>query len=331
MSQLSKVVVITGASSGIGRATARRYAAEGWSVGLIARTQEALDEAVREIEQAGGRGHAVACDVADAEAVDRAHQDIENALGPVDVWINAAMVTVYSPLSEMTPEEFRRVTEVTYLGTVHGTISALRRMRARGQGRIIQVGSALAYRGIPLQSAYCGAKHAMKGFTESVRCELLHDDSPVQITMVQLGAFNTPQFERDRTHMAHQPQPLPPIFQPEIAADVIWDAAQRYRREWYVGGSVLQTIWGNRLVAGLLDRVLARKAWRGQLTNKPTAPDRPDNLYTPAPGDYGAHGTFDDRARSHSLQVAASRHRGMLATVALAAVGVIGALALWRR
>ncbi len=289
------VVVVTGASGGIGRATARALGARGAWVALVARGRDGLAAAKREIERAGGRAMVCPADVADARAVEELAERVEQQFGPIDVWINCAMVTVFSPFERMTPDEFRRVTEVTYLGYVWGTMAALKRMRERDRGTIVQVGSALSYRGIPLQSAYCGAKHAIRGFTDSLRSELIHDGCRVRLSMVQLPAHNTPQFDWNRNHMSHRPQPVSPIFQPEVAADSILEAAERAPRELWVGGPSLQIILGNMLAPSLLDRMLAKKGYEGQTTDEPALP-RPDNLYEPRRGDWGAHGRFDDRA-----------------------------------
>jgi NAD(P)-dependent dehydrogenase (short-subunit alcohol dehydrogenase family) len=265
-------------------------------------------------------------DVADWEAVDQAATAVEDRFGPIDVWINNAMVSVFSPFVEMTPEEFKRVTEVTYLGYVHGTLSALRRMKPRDRGVIIQVGSALAYRGIPLQSAYCGAKHAVEGFTESVRCELLHDGSRVRLTMVQLPAVNTPQFSWVKSRLPRKPQPVPPIYQPEVAARAILWAAKHARRELNVGMSTSVVVAGNKLAPGLGDWYLARTGYDSQMLNEPAEKERPDNLWRPLRGDHGAHGEFDDRAHPRSLQLWATTHRGLLAAVGLGMAALIGHL-----
>ena len=284
------VVAITGASAGVGRATAWRFAREGARIGLIARSQEGLEGARREVEGLGGAGLIVPADVADAQAVDAAAAEIERQFGPIDIWINNAMVSVLSPVSEMTPEDYRRVTDVTYLGTVHGTLSALRRMLPRNRGVIVQVGSGLAYRAIPLQSAYCAAKHAVAGFTESLRSELLHDGSRVKITMVQLPALNTPQFDWLKSRMPRRAQPVPPIFQPEVAAQAIAWAARHPRRELWVGWRTVAAIVADRLVPGWLDRKLAREGYRAQQADEPAEPDAPNNLWRPLPGDHGPTG-----------------------------------------
>jgi NAD(P)-dependent dehydrogenase (short-subunit alcohol dehydrogenase family) len=318
-----KVVVVTGASSGVGRACVREVARRGASVGLLARGQEGLEAARREVEQLGGRALVLPLDVADADAVDAAAAAVEEDLGPIDVWINNAMVSVFSPIAELRAEEVRRVTEVTYLGTVHGTLAALSRMRPRDRGVVVQVGSALAYRAIPLQAAYCAAKHAVEGFTESLRCELLHEGSGVRVTMVQLPALNTPQFEVVRTRLPRHPKPVPPIYQPEVAARAVADAAERPRRELWVGGSTVQAIVGNRLAPGLLDRYLARTGYDAQQTAEPVEPDRPDNLDDPLPGDRGAHGRFDAEARPSALRLAVGGNGGLVAGVAVATAALL--------
>ncbi|MDQ2697106.1 MAG: SDR family oxidoreductase, partial [Pseudomonadota bacterium] len=288
-------------------------------VALLARGHDGLDGARREVEQAGGQALAIPTDVADPEQVEAAAQQVEQTWGPIDVWVNDAMVTVFSPVKAITAEEFRRVTEVTYLGTVHGTLAALRRMLPRDRGVIVQVGSALAYRGIPLQAAYCGAKHAVRGFTDSLRCELRHDRSNVHITMVQLSAFNTPQFDWGRNKMPRRAQPLPPIYQPEVAARaIVWAAGQR-RREVWVGFPAVKTILGNKLVPWLADRVLAGQGYTGQQAQEPADPQRPDNLFAPLAGDHGAHGRFDRQARAYSWQLWAATHRGLTAAAVLLA------------
>jgi NAD(P)-dependent dehydrogenase (short-subunit alcohol dehydrogenase family) len=320
----SRVVVITGASAGVGRATARAFAARGDAVGLIARGAAGLEAAAREITDAGGSAVWAVADVADAAALEAAADEIEAALGPIDVWVNNAMVTVLSPVSEMMSEDFRRVTEVTYLGVVYGTQTALRRMRPRNSGVIVQVGSALAYRGIPLQSAYCAAKHAIQGFSESLRGELLHDESRVSVTMVQLPALNTPQFTWMKNRLPHQPQPVPPIFQPELAADAIVWAAAHHPREVNVGASTLMAIWSNKFIPGLLDHYLARTAYPGQQTAEKADSEQPVNLWHAADvnRDFGAHGKFDAISRSRSWHWLTVKNRQQIA----AAVGALAAL-----
>jgi NAD(P)-dependent dehydrogenase (short-subunit alcohol dehydrogenase family) len=317
-----RVVVVTGASAGVGRATVRAFARQGAHVGLLARGRDGLEGARREVEELGSRACVAPTDVADPEQVERAAQEVENTLGPIDVWVNNAMASVFSPVKEMTPADYRRVTEVSYLGFVHGTLSALRRMLPRDRGIIIQVGSALAYRGIPLQSAYCAAKHAIQGFTESLRCELIHDRSNVRISMVQMPALNTPQFGWVKSRLPRQPQPVPPIYQPEVAADAIVWASRHYRREWYVGGSTAIVVTGNKIAPGLGDWYLAKQGYGAQQHDGHTDPNRPNNLYEPLSGDHGAHGDFDAQAHRFSFQVWADQHRSWLA----AAGGLLGLL-----
>jgi NAD(P)-dependent dehydrogenase (short-subunit alcohol dehydrogenase family) len=312
------VVTVTGASAGVGRATARAFADRGAAVALLARGGEGLEAARREVEQRGVRAVALPVDLADFDAVDAAAETAERELGPVDVWVNDAMASVFAPVWEVEPDEFRRATEVTYLGAVHGTMAALRRMRARDRGTIVQVGSALAYRAIPLQSAYCGSKHALRGFTDSVRCELMHERSGVHLTMVHLPALNTPQFDTVRSRLPRKPQPVPPIFQPEVAAEGIVLAARARRREVWVGGSTVLTIAGNKVAPALADRYLARSGFDSQQTDEPADPDRPDNLFEPVPGDRGAHGRFDERSKPESLQLRATAHRRKLLIAASA-------------
>ena len=329
----SKVVVITGASAGVGRATARAFAERGAKIGLLARGEAGLDAAKREVVDAGGEAVAIQTDVADAEALEAAAKTVEDAFGPIDVWVNNAMTSVFSPASEMEPEEYARVTEVTYLGYVYGTQVALDRMRPRDEGTIIQVGSALAYRGIPLQSAYCGAKHAIQGFTESVRTELIHDESDIQLSMIQMPALNTPQFEWVRSRLPKEPQPVPPIYQPEVAADAIVWAAHHDRNELWVGGSTVKALVANRLVPRRLDYLLARTGWDDQLTDAPADPERSDNLRAPVDDtvDHGARGSFDERARSRSAQLWAVTHpRQLVALVAGAFALLAGVVSKWR-
>src|SRR5918994_5593693 len=303
----AEVVVITGASAGVGRATARAFAQRGAKIGLLARGRDGLEGARREIERAGGEALVLPTDVASPEQVEAAAQAVEENFGPIDIWINNAMVSVFSPIKEMTPEEFKRVTDVTYLGAVYGTLSALRRMLPRDRGVIVEVGSALAYRGIPLQAAYCGAKHAIQGFNDSLRSELIHDKSRVRVTMVQLPAMNTPQFSWVKSRLPRKPQPVPPIYQPEIGADAVLFAAHHDRPEMYVGYPTVEAIIGDKIAPGFADWYLARNGYDAQQTHEPVEPDRRDNLWEPVPGDHGAHGTFDDRAITSSPQLWASK------------------------
>ncbi|HEX8099325.1 MAG TPA: SDR family oxidoreductase [Actinomycetota bacterium] len=320
-----QVVVVTGASAGVGRATVRAFAERGARVGLLARGDDGLEAARREVEEAGGEALVIPTDVADADAVESAADRVESELGPIDVWVNNAMTSVFSRFIDMTADEFRRVTEVTYLGFVHGTMSALRRMVPRDRGVIVQVGSALAYRGIPLQSAYCGGKHAIQGFTESVRCELLHDASNVKLTMVQLPALNTPQFDWVKTRLPGRPQPVPPIYQPEVAAEAIVWAAANPRREVWVGTSTALTLIANNVAPGVLDRYLGLTGYKSQQGEDPVDSDRAENLWEPVSGDHGARGAFDDKAHDQSVQLWATKHRTWLALGGLAATFVVGA------
>lgn len=327
----AEVVVITGASAGIGRATARAFARRGADVGLLARGMDGLEAARREVEAAGRRAVAIPTDVGVPEQVEAAAAAVEEALGPIDVWVNNAMVSVFSPVREMTEAEYRRVTEVTYLGSVYGTLAALRRMLPRDRGVIVQVGSALAYRGIPLQSAYCGAKHALDGFLDSLRAELIHDRSRVHVTMVQLPALNTPQFSWVKSRLPRKPQPVPPIYQPEVAAEMIVWASDRRRREVLVGWPTVRAVIANKVVPGLLDRYLARTGYEAQQHDGPDDPARPHNLWHPLPGDHGAHGDFDHRAQDWSLQAWMVRHRNALLLGGTAAAGLALGTALRRR
>ncbi len=316
------VVVVTGASAGLGRAIVRRFARAGAAVGLIARGRDGLEGARRDVERLGGRALVLPADVADAEGVERAAAAVEAELGPIDVWVNNAMVSVFSPVAEMQPEEYRRVTEVTYLGTVYGTLAALRRMRPRNRGVIVQVSSALAYRSIPLQSAYCAAKHAILGFTTSLRTELLHERSRVRVTMVHMPALNTPQFSWVKSRLPRKAQPVPPIYQPEVGAEaVVWAARHDSGRELCVGWSTLEAIYGNKMAPDYADRYLARIGYDAQQTDGPENPDRPNNLWAPLPGDHGAHGVFDSRSRGRSWELWLRSHRRWLA---LAGAGLTG-------
>jgi NAD(P)-dependent dehydrogenase (short-subunit alcohol dehydrogenase family) len=332
---MTQTVVITGASAGIARATARLYGERGDRVGLIARGQAGLDGAAADVRDAGGTAVPICADVADYAQVDAAASRIETELGPIDVWINVAFTSVFAPFAEITPDEFRRVTDVSYLGFVHGTMAALARMRPRDHGTIVQVGSALSARSIPLQSAYCGAKHAINGFTSSLRCELLHEGSAVRVTVVQMPAVNTPQFSWVRSKLPHQPQPVPPIYQPEVAArGVVYAADHPGRREYWVGASTAATLAANKFAPALLDRYLARTGYSSQQTSEPAVPDRPENLIQPvdgAPGtDHGAHGDFDGRSHDRSAQLWISHHPA-LSTLAACGVAAAAAFAAWRR
>jgi NAD(P)-dependent dehydrogenase (short-subunit alcohol dehydrogenase family) len=322
-----EVVVITGASAGVGRATAQRFARDGACVALLARDNPALQRAAEEVRELGGTAWPIAVDVADAAQVEAAAERIERELGPIDIWINAAMATVFAPVSKISAEEFRRATEVTYLGTVHGTLSALKRMRERNRGSIVQVGSALAYRAIPLQAPYCASKFAIRGFTDALRVELMHDRSKVRVTMVQLSAFNTPQFEWARNRLNGRPQPVPPIFQPELAARGVHWAAHHRRREVCVGFPAVKAIVANKWFPGLVDRVLARRGYSSQVDREPVPDERPDNLFEAAPVDYGTHGRFDARSRPRSMQWWLTSNRNAL----LWGAGVLAACAFARK
>lgn len=320
-----RVVAVTGASAGVGRAIVHRFAADGWNIGLIARDEAALEDVAREVADLGGRAVVAPADVADAAALDIAADRISASFGPVDVWINDAMVTVFSPAWGMTPDEFARVTAVTYLGTVHGAMAALRQMRPRNHGHIIQIGSSLAYRGIPLQSAYCGAKHAIRGFTDVLRAELMHEGSAIRLTMVQLPAVNTPQFDWARTHMPGQPRPVAPVVEPDVIARAVFDVVGRGQREIWIGTSTLKVILGNMLLPGVVDRVLARVAFGGQQTSEPVSPDRADNLYAPVHGLHRTRGRFDAES-AHDAPVVS----GNLARIAPLVIGAVALLAASR-
>jgi NAD(P)-dependent dehydrogenase (short-subunit alcohol dehydrogenase family) len=328
-----EIVVITGASAGAGRAAVREFARHGADVALIARGRDGLEGAAREVESFGGRALVLPVDVADAEALYAAADRVERELGPIDIWVNDAMTSVFSPIKEMTPEEFKRVTEVTYLGYVYGTLAALKFMLPRDRGVIVHVGSALAYRSIPLQSAYCAAKHAVLGFFASLRTELLHDRSNVHTTMVQMPALNTPQFGWVRSRLPRKAQPVPPIYQPEVAARLIYHAAHHpKKREYYASWSVLKAIFGNKLVPSYADRYLAKNGYDSQQFDGAADPNLPNNLYQPVPGDHGAHGAFDERAKTWSFEAWAEENSGKLA-VSLG-LGIVGAawtlLRRWR-
>jgi NAD(P)-dependent dehydrogenase (short-subunit alcohol dehydrogenase family) len=321
-----EVVVITGASAGVGRATARAFADRGAHIGLLARGSDGLEAAHKEIEAAGGQALVLPTDVAHPDQIEAAADAVEQRFGPIDIWINNAMVSVFSPIKEMTPDEFKRVTEVTYLGYVYGTMSALKRMLGRDRGVIVQVGSALAYRGIPLQGAYCGAKHAIQGFTDSLRCELLHDESKVKVVEVHMPALNTPQFSWVKSRLPRKPQPVPPIFQPEVAAEAIFWAAHHDRPEVYVGWPTVKAIVGNKIAPRLADWYLARNGYSSQQTDEPVESDRRDNLWEPVPGDHGAHGDFGARSLSSSWQFLLNKHKTGLTLAGLTAAAALLAL-----
>jgi NAD(P)-dependent dehydrogenase (short-subunit alcohol dehydrogenase family) len=332
-----EVVVVTGSSAGVGRATARRFAQRGAAVALLARGEKGLAGAADEVRAAGGTPLVVPVDMAEHKEVFAAADQVERELGPIDKWVNVAFSSVFAPVTQISAEEYERVTAVTYLGFVYGTKAALERMLPRDHGTIVQVGSALAYRGIPLQSAYCAAKHAIQGFHDSLRSELLHQRSNVNVTMVQLPAVNTPQFDWVLSRLPRRPQPVPPIYQPEvIARGIVYAADHPRRREYWVGGSTVATMVGNKVGAGLLDRYLARTGYDSQQTDELAPPDRPANLWEPADGpsgrDFGTHGRFDDRSTRRSYQLWASQHHGLLGAVGgLAAAAAVGAAALRRR
>jgi short-subunit dehydrogenase len=323
----TETVVVTGASAGLGRAIAREFGRHKANVGLIARGLDGLNAARAEIESAGGRALVLQADVADGEAVEQAAAKVEEQFGPIDIWINNAMTSVFSPVKEMLPEEYKRVTEVTYLGVVNGTLAALKRMLARDRGTIVQVGSALAYRSIPLQSAYCGAKHAIAGFTDSLRCELIHDRSNIHVSMVNMPALNTPQFGWVKSRLKRKAQPVPPIYQPEVGARAVYWAAHHRRREIYVGLPTVEAIVGNKVAPALLDHYLGRTGYNSQQTQEPEDPNRPNNLWEAVGGDHGAHGAFDGRAHAHSLETWADLHRAKLVAgaIALAGLGTVAA------
>lgn len=329
-----RCVVVTGGSAGIGRAVVQAFGRRGASVAILARGDDGLSGAAADVEAAGmgGRALPLSVDVADYQAVASAADTVEEQLGPIDVWVNVAFSSVFAPFVEIQPDEYRRVTEVSYLGFVHGTRVALDQMRPRNRGVIVQVGSALSKRSIPLQSAYCGAKHAIVGFTESVRCELLHEKSGIRISVVQMPAVNTPQFSWVLSRLPHNPQPVPPIYQPEVAAEAVVYASEHPRKEIWVGGTTVATLLGQKLAAPLLDRYLARTGYKSQQTGEPTDPQRPANLWQPVDrhpnGDHGAHGAFDNRAHGRSPQVWADTHPRAVALVGSATVGCLAAAAL---
>jgi NAD(P)-dependent dehydrogenase (short-subunit alcohol dehydrogenase family) len=331
-----QVVVVTGSSGGIGRATARAFAARGAKVALLARGEAGLAGAARDVEEAGGVALPIPTDVADPDQVEAAAAQAQEALGPIDVWVNVAFTSVFAPFKDITPAEYKRVTEVSYLGYVYGTMAALSHMLPRDAGTIVQVGSALAYRGIPLQSAYCGAKHAIQGFNESLRCELLHDKSNIHVTMVQMPAVNTPQFDWVLSRLPKPAQPVPPIYQPEVAAHgVLYAADHPERREYWVGGSTAATLAANAVAPGILDRYLARTGFSAQQDDRPEAPSHPVNLWKPADGpsghDYTAHGSFGKQSKPRSAQLWASQHHGLLGGTVLGLAGAAVAAALGRR
>jgi NAD(P)-dependent dehydrogenase (short-subunit alcohol dehydrogenase family) len=330
-----RVFAVTGASGGVGRAVARELAKRARFVALLARGEIGLAAAADEVRAAGAIPMMLPVDVADPSQIEAAVERIENELGPIDIWVNSAFTSIFAPFAEIRPEEFKRVTEVTYLGAVYATMAVLRRMRERDAGTIVQVGSTLAYRGIPLQTAYCGAKHAVQGFHESLRCELLHDHSNVKVTMVQLPAVNTPQFSWVLSRLPQRAQPVPPIYQPEVAARAVAYAAEHpNRREYWVGASTTATLIVNAVAPGLLDRYLARTGFKAQQTGQPKDPDQPANLWEPADGgdghDFGAHGAFDQRAKPRSVQVFASQHHKALLSVSAAAVAGLSAAVGWK-
>lgn len=324
-----RVVVITGASAGLGRAMARAFASRGDKVALLARGEDGLAEADREARAVGAEALVIPCDVSDPAAVEAAAQAIQQRFGAIDVWINNAMVSVFSPGAQITPDEFRRVMEVNFLGTVNGTQAALRRMRKQGGGTIIQIGSALAYRSIPLQSAYCASKAAIRAFSDSIRSELYHERSRIHLCMAQLPAINTPQFEWVRTRLPGMPRPIPPVYAPEVIADALVTLSLRPRREVWIGGSCVKAILGQKVIGPLLDRYLARRGYRDQQDAVPVEPYRRDNLFYPLEGDRGAHGPYLELERKRSAQVWLDFHRRAVAVVAAAAGLALGAV--WAR
>jgi len=324
-----EVVVITGASAGLGRAIVRRFALGGAHIGLVARNLDGLEGAKRDVEKFGGKAIIIQGDVADPETTEKAAQMVEDEFGAIDVWINNAMVSVFSPVKQMKPEEYKRVTEVTYLGVVYGTLAALKRMLPRDRGVIVQVGSALAYRGIPLQSAYCASKHAIQGFMDSLRSELIHDKSNVRASAVQMPAMNTPQFGWVKSRLPNKPQPVPPIYQPEVGAEAVYFVAHNERREMYVGYPTVEAIVGNKIVPSIGDWYLGRGGYEAQQTDEPDEPDRQNNLWETVAGDHGAHGTFDARSIDFSPQLWANKNRG---AVVLAGLGIAAGLGLlWKK
>jgi len=330
----TEVVVITGASAGVGRAVARAFAKRGAKIGLLARGHAGLEAAQRDVEQLGGQAIAIPTDVADAEQVEAAAQQVEETFGPIDIWVNDAMASVFAPFDETTPEEFKRVTEVAYLGFVYGTMAALKRMKQRDRGHIIQIGSALAYRSIPLQAAYCGAKHGIMGFTDSIRCELKHDKSKVRLTMVQLPAVNTPQFGWVKSRLPHKAQPVPPIYEPEVIADAVTWVTDHYRRELFIGLNTVLIIQGNKFLPALGDWYLGKTGYKSQQTAERANPNRPNNVWEPVDEtrDYGSHGSFDQQARKKSRQLWLNTHPAILALIGSAGLlGIAGGAALLKR
>ncbi|MEP6467690.1 MAG: SDR family oxidoreductase [Parafilimonas sp.] len=311
-----KVVVVTGASAGLGRAIVRKFAKQGAKIGLIARGTDGLEAAKKEVEEAGSEAFIVEADVSNNEAVENAAELIEKNLGSIDIWINNAMVSVFGPLKKMSAEEYKRVTEVTYLGQVYGTMAALKRMLPRNKGKIILIGSALAYRGIPLQSAYCGAKHAIHGFFESLRAELIHDKTNVHLSMVQMPAMNTTQFGFVKSYLPNKPKPMGIIYEPEAAANAVLYAAMHNEREIFYGYSTYKTILGNKVLPGYLDKYLAETGFKGQQTNEKENADREDNLWKPIPGDHGAKGSFDKKAMHFSPLFKIKKHKWLSAAAA---------------
>jgi short-subunit dehydrogenase len=331
MSDREQTAVICGGTAGVGRATAHAFAQAGFRVAVIARGEQGLSDTREELEAAGAKVLAISADVADAEAVDHAAERIEAELGPIEVWVNAAMATVFGPVNKTSAAEFKRVTEVTYLGFVHGTLAALRYMEARNRGTIVQVGSALSYRSIPLQSAYCAAKFAIRGFTDSLRCELIHTNSRVRLTMVQLPAHNTPQFDWSRNKMGKRPQPVPPIHTPEVAARAILRAATDAPRELWLGRASFQAIIGNMFMPGLLDRMMAKQAWSGQMTDEPVSDEQPDNLFQPVDGLHRIEGRFGSQVKDKALGLSAETvgklAAGGLAVIAVLVIALVAAIA----
>ena len=321
---MPKVAVITGAGAGVGRATVAEFARRGYDVAMLSRDASRLEQAAGEVRALGMRALPIPTDVSDADAVEAAAERVEAEFGQIDVWVNVAMATVFAPVEKLTAAEVERGTRVTYLGQVHGMMSALKRMRVRNRGTIVNVGSALAYRSVPLQSIYCGAKAAIRGFTDSLRSEIIHDKLDIQLTMVDLAAMNTPQFDWSLNKMGRKAKPVAPIFEPEVAARAIFFAATHKRRDVWVGWPTVKAILANRVAPSLIDRYLAKAGYSGQLTDKPTAPDAPANLFEPVPGDYGAHGRFDETSRDRSWEMFTDRHKA--AVLVVSAVGLIALL-----